>query len=254
MLDRDQPHTLPQPQLDVIDNCPVISEFLKKEIGTMGAKSVADVGGGANPTLDSDFVQQHKIDYVVLDISQTELDKAPTYCRKILVDLTGPPKDFSTCVGEAKFDIVFSYFFLEHVREPLAVHRNIHAALKPGGLAIHFFPTPNNIPLVANRLLSAKLSEFLVSIAQPTRDRKGTQGKFPAFYAMCGNPSRGSHAKFRQLGFDVIRHTGYIGHGYYDRFGLLRRFERALRPILLKAKIPLTSDALLVLRKQSVRD
>jgi SAM-dependent methyltransferase len=242
-------HPPSQPQLDVIDNYPETAEFVKHEIRSMGAKSVADVGGGANPALDAEFVQQHGIDYVLLDISQDELDKAPSYFRKIQVDLTGTFEEFSARVGEGKFDIVFSHFFLEHVKDPMAVHRNIYSALKPGGLAIHFFPTPNNIPLAANRLLSDKIGEFLISIADPKRDLKGTDRKFPAFYAMCGNPSKGLHAKFRRVGFDVIRHTGYIGHGYYDQFGLLRRLERALRPILLRAKIPITADALLVMQK-----
>jgi SAM-dependent methyltransferase len=249
---RDYPHSLPQPQLDLIENYPETDDFLKKEILQMGARSVADVGGGANPVLNADFVQQHHIDYALLDISQAELDKAPSYYRKVQVDLTASPTDFGARVAEGSFDIVYSHFFLEHVRDPLTVHRNIFASLKPGGLAIHFFPTPNNLPLAVNRLIPDKISGFLLSIAQPNRDRKGTQGKFPAFYAMCGNPSRNMHAKFHQLGFEVVRHTGYIGHGYYDQVAPLRRIERALRPILLKTKIPLTADALLVLRKRPV--
>jgi SAM-dependent methyltransferase len=250
MFNRDYTHILPQPQLDLIENLPETDDFLKREILHMGATSVADIGGGANPALDADFVRQHNIDYALLDISQVELDKAPSYFRKIHVDLTASSKDFSDHVGEGIFDIILSHWFLEHVQDPLAVHRNIHTALKAGGLAIHIYPTPNNIPLAVNRLLPEWVGEFLISIAQPMRDRKGMQRKFPAFYAMCGSPSKKMHAKLQQLGFDVLRHTGYIGHGYYDQFAPLRQFERALRPILLKAKIPLTSDALLVLRKR----
>lgn len=246
-------YVLPQPRLDRIENYPETGEFLKKEVLGLRATNpiVADVGGGANPALDSDFIHQHRVDYTLLDISQAELDKAPSYFRKIQVDLSASAEDFSARVGEGRFDIVYSHFFLEHVRDPLVVHRNIHTALKAGGLAIHFFPTPNTIPLALNRLLPEGVGEFLVGIAQPTRDLKGTQGKFPAYYRMCGNSSKRMHARFHNLGFEVVRHTGYIGHAYYDRFAPLCHCERALRPILLHAKIPLTSNALLVLRKRS---
>jgi SAM-dependent methyltransferase len=244
---------LPEPRLDRIENYPDTAEFLQQEVLATGAKYVADIGGGASPALDQNFLSKHQVDCTLLDISRIELDKASSFYRKIEVDLTAPAKDFLASIGSARFDIVYSHFFLEHVRDPIAVHRNIHAALNPGGLAIHFFPTPNNFPLAVNRLIPDWVSSFLVTFAQPERDRSGIQGKFPAYYAMCSNSSVQSCAKFRSLGFDVIRHTGYIGHGYYDRVAPLRRLERALRPILLKAGIPLTADALLVLRKQTTQ-
>lgn len=137
------------------------------------------------------------------------------------------------------------------MRDPLVVHRNIHRALKPEGLAIHFFPTPNSLPLAVNRMLPERVGELLISVFHPARDLKGSQGKFPAYYRMCGNPSVRTHAMLQSIGYDIVRHTGYIGHGYYDRFAPLRQCERALRTILLNAKIPMTSDALLVLRKRA---
>jgi SAM-dependent methyltransferase len=251
--DRARSPVLPEPRLDRIENYPETADFVKKAV--LGLESahpaVADVGGGANPALDFDFVQQHHVDYTLLDISQAELDKAPAYFRKIQVDMTAAPEDFSARVGQSRFDIVCSHFFLEHVRDPIVVHRNIHSALKPGGLAIHFFPTPNSIPLAVNRLLPESVGQFLIAVFHPVRDLKGKEGKFPAYYRMCGNPSERVHAVFAGIGYDVMQHTGYIGHGYYDRFGPLRRCERAFRTILLNAKIPMTSDALLVLRKRS---
>lgn len=49
------------------------------------------------------------------------------------------------------FDVVESQNVAEHVRDPEAMHHNIHAMLKPGGVAIHFFPTLFAVPFIVNR-------------------------------------------------------------------------------------------------------
>jgi SAM-dependent methyltransferase len=253
MADRIKSFPLPEPRLDVIDNFPCwqkATALLKQKVLENNFKKVADIGGGANPLIDGEFIREQGIDYTLLDISQVELDKAPDYYRKIQTDMTSSPEEFHAHVAKDQFNLVFSHMFIEHVRDPLRMHRNIHAALKPGGLAIHFFPTPYNLPLAANRLLPEWFTGALVSFFQPERDRNGSQVKFPAFYAMCGPPTKALHAQFRKLGFDVIQHTGYIGHDYYQRLPVVRNIERGLRPILLKAGIPLTSDAILILQKR----
>jgi SAM-dependent methyltransferase len=214
-------------------------------------RCIADIGGGANPLLDDALIRENGIEYTMLDISQVELEKAPAHYRKIQVDVTAPLEEFCARVGREEFDLVCSRDFLEHVRDPLRVHQNVYAALKPGGLAVHFYPSPNCLPLFLNRLLPERLSHLLLRIAQPRRDLDGYQRKFPAYYAMCGPPSESLHVKYRKLGFDVIRHTGFIGHDYYERLPVARQVESALRPALCKAGIPLISRTILVLRKRS---
>jgi SAM-dependent methyltransferase len=240
-------------KLDLIDNFPGWERapaFLEKEIQRRHCRSVADLGGGAHPMLPEAFVRERRLEYCVLDISQDELAKAPAYCDKIQVDLTAPSDEFRAKVPQNAFDLAFSHMFLEHVNDPMQVHRNIHSMLRPGGVAIHFYPSPNNVPLAVNRLIPERLSRRLVGVAQPERDLSGIQGKFPAYYAMCGRPSRKLHARFEAAGFRVIQHTGFVGHGYYSRFPALRSMELALRPVLLGAKLPLTSAMLLILQKQ----
>jgi hypothetical protein len=41
-------------------------------------KSIAEIGGGANPLLSLEFVNEQKLDYHIIDISQEELSKADT--------------------------------------------------------------------------------------------------------------------------------------------------------------------------------
>jgi SAM-dependent methyltransferase len=152
-------------------------------------------------------------------------------------------------VDKRDFDLVFSHMFLEHVQTPLQVHRNIHSLLKPGGLAIHFYPSPCNVPLGLNRVLPEWITTTMVRIAQPTRDLDGQLGKFPAYYKMCGNPSEALHRIFESMGYKVLAHTGFVGHTYYDRFPIVRDIELSLRPLLVRFGLGMTSAQLLILQK-----
>ena len=40
-------------------------------------KKICDIGGGANPLLSLDFINEHGLDYTVIDIDEEELAKAP---------------------------------------------------------------------------------------------------------------------------------------------------------------------------------
>jgi SAM-dependent methyltransferase len=157
--------------------------------------------------------------------------------------------NFDRLVPPASFDLVFSHMFLEHIRDPAAVHQNVRSMLKPGGIAIHMFPSPNNLPLILNRLVPEFVSRMLVGAAQPDRDLGGIEGKFPAFYKFCGAPSHRLRAVYESFGFEVVEHVGYIGHDYYLRFPILRDVERRARRSLVRLSVPLTSVVLLVLRK-----
>jgi SAM-dependent methyltransferase len=239
--------------LESIDDCPAWANaraFLQNQIVTRGAKRIADIGGGANPALDADFVRNTGLDYTVIDISQIELDKAPAYCRKIAADLAAPNAEFLGRVGAARFDLVFSSMLLEHVRDPLAAHQNIFSVLAPRGVAIHLYPSPNNLPLAINRLVPDGVGTLLLRLSQPKRDFTGHERKFPAYYKLCGNASRRLHNRFEELGYTVVQHTSYVGHRYYSRFPILREMERACRKPLIKAGISLTSAHLLILQKR----
>jgi SAM-dependent methyltransferase len=225
--------------------------FLKAEIEARGSRSIADLGGGANPMLDEAFVTNNGLRYQVLDISDTELRKGPAYCDKICVDICAPADLFDQRVRANSVDLAFSHMFLEHIREPDIAHRNIHRALRPGGVAVHFYPSPNNIPLFINKILPTDLSTSLVRMFQPERDLEGRLGKFPAYYKLCGKSSEFLRSHFKTLGFDVVCHTGFVGHGYYLRFPIIHKIGKALRAPVIAAGIRATSFELLILQKQT---
>lgn len=224
------------------------TELLEGLILADGLKSAVDIGGGANPLISAEFASRNLDSYSLFDISEAELAKATGYSRKTQVDMTDPA--FAGRVAPDQFDLAFSHMFLEHVDDPVQVHRNIHHCLKSGGYSIHFYPSPNNLPLLINRIVPASWSHLMVKIAQPERDLDGSQGKFKAYYRLSGDPSADLGGFFGDLGFDVVKHVGYVGHFYYDRFPLLRKIERSIRPALIKARIPLTSLMFLVLQKR----
>ena len=240
--------------LDVIDNFPAFDRagaYLKKMIVEHGYESIADIGGGANPMLDDEFIVDRDIRYSLIDISRAELLKANSRYDRIEADAAGAADAFQKQIAGRKFDLIFSHMFLEHVDNPVQLHKNLYRALNPGGRCVHIYPSPNNLPLTLNRLLPEKMSACLLKLAQPARDLEGSQGKFKAFYRMCGAPNRSLSAVLEEIGYTVIQHTGYIGHDYYARFKPAAMLERRLRRVIHRLQIPLTSGCLLVLERSA---
>jgi len=239
-------------ELDMLENFPGWAKatgFLENLIESRGCKSIADIAGGANPLLTDDFITKQQIDYCLIDISHAELAMAPAYYNKILADVTCPTEGFLRAIRGKTFALVFSHMLFEHIQNPIQAHINLYASLNAGGLAVHFFPSPNNLPLAINRLFPEYLTRALVRIAQPQRNISGRQGKFPAYYRMCGNPSKELHEQFGQIGYTVLRHTGFVGHNYYARFPIIRNIERTMRKVIVGAHIPLASFILLILEQ-----
>jgi SAM-dependent methyltransferase len=240
-------------QLQDLDKFPgwsAATPFLETLAAERGYRKIIDIGGGANPLIRRDFVRRNGIHYGLVDISQTELDKAPEYyTTKICIDVTSPTDTFLAKVGERNFDMAFSHMFLEHIDNPVQAHKNIRSLLKIGGLAVHLYPSPNNLPLAINRIVPEWLSTRMVKLAQPERDLRGRLGKFPAYYKLCGNRSRKLHELFEGVGYKVLVHTGFVGHEYYARVPIIRNIELMARRLLINAGIRMTSFQLLIMEK-----
>jgi SAM-dependent methyltransferase len=210
------------------------------------AKTVCDVGGGAQPSLTSDEINDRDIDYTLLDISAAELDKAPDQYRKLCLDISGPLP-----AGHPRYDLVMSHMLAEHIQDPVGFHRNIYELLAPGGVAAHMMPTYYEPAFIANHLLPARLTAALVRRAQPDRDVDHLAGKFPAYYRWCRGPSSRHIRRLESVGFQVEVMTGYFGTGYLSRSKRLQRlYTRVWVDPLLRHPIPLlTSYCWMVLRR-----
>ncbi len=220
-------------------------ETLEARARDPNVRRIGDIGAGANPRLSPDFVAQHDVDYVLLDISESELAKAPAEHTKIVADMEAPSVD----AGEP-YDFVFTRSTLEHIRSPEAFHRNVLSMLKPGGEAAHSFPTLYALPLTLNRILPERLVHAALMRIQPWRAHEGEFSKFPAFYRWCRGPSKRQRRRFEGIGFEVIEYAGFFGHDYYDRIPPLKSAEHRLAAALVRHPVPLlTSYAYVVLRR-----
>lgn len=208
--------------------------MLLRLIVEQGARVIGDIGGGKRPLVRPERVKELGIRYVVLDIDQTELDLADPRYEKVCVDMTG--ENVANRVP-MKFDFMFSMYFLEHVKDPLTLHRNIYSMLAPGGRVLHFFPTLFALPFVVNKLTSEGLGDRLLNLVQPERKLGPGKARFPAYYRWCFGPSRSQVARFESLGYEVERYVGYCGHNYYARIPALAALESMLAHVSARMRL-----------------
>lgn len=220
--------------------------FLRRIIASHRVRSVCEIGGGANPAFPLEYVAERELDYLILDLSQDELDKAPSGYRKVQADIVQAAPG-----GERGFDLVFSKMLAEHVLDGERFHRNVGELLRPGGIAVHFFPTLYAPPFVLNALLPERLAEFVLHIVQTGRERTGKRAKFPAYYHWCRGPTSRQVERFESLGFEIERYIGFFGHaGYFRKVPTLERAHRYFATWLVKHPFPqITSFTWVVLRK-----
>jgi SAM-dependent methyltransferase len=208
-----------------------------------GAVDVCDIGGGRNPMLSTERVAELGLDYTVLDISQHELDLAPPEFATVCADIAG----HHFAVHDA-FDFMFSKFVAEHVRSGELFHRNVYRALRPGGIAIHYFPTLFCVPFMVNRILPEALGSQILDVVFP-RDRTREE-KFPAHYSWTRGPTPRQLERLHAVGFDVLEYRAGFGHDYYRRVPILRDVaERWFRTTESHEWYGLSSFAIVVLRK-----
>lgn len=209
-------------------------------------KRVLEVGAGANPLFPPEFLAAHGLDYTALDISATELAKAPDCYRKIVGDICA-----DELVVDERFDFVFSRMLAEHVPDGEAFHRNVYRLLAPGGRAFHFFPTMWAPPFVLNRVLPERLAETVLHLIQRGREKHGRLAKFLAYYSWCREPLPSQIRRFESLGYRIESYIGHFGHrGYYVKFPPLLAMHDALTRWLVRHPRPaLTSFAYLTLQR-----
>ena len=220
--------------------------FLRTVVEQNGCRRVLEVGSGANPTLDPDYVRATGLQYVTSDLDEGELAKADPAFERLVIDLSAevPPE----MVGS--FDCVFSRMTGEHIRDGGKYHKNIYKALKPGGISVHCFSTLWALPFAVNYLLPDALTDALLNLFFPREDPH-KHGKFKAYYSWSRGPTKSMIHRFQSLGFEIIEYIGCFGHPYYSRkLPWLHRLEEAKTNYLLKHPVPqLCSYSTIILRK-----
>ena len=221
--------------------------FFGELIELNGARTVLEIGSGANPTLSPSYVSARRLSYTTNDVSEEELAKAEPSYETLCLDMATAD---GSRLPRDRFDFVFSRMVNEHVADGARYYRNIFEVLRPGGVSAHCFSTLYALPFVVNRLLPEAISSKVLDAVAP-RDRH-QHDKFRAHYSWSRGPTRRMLARLGGVGFEIVEYRGFFGHRYYERVpsGLLARLETAKSTWLQRHPLPgLTSYAAVVLRK-----
>jgi hypothetical protein len=219
--------------------------FLENLASRPGVKKICEIGGGSNPALSLAFITKHHLEYTILDISESELNKAPEGYIKLVGDITHP--HFSP---DNHYHLIFSKMLAEHVMDAASFHKNVFNLLDSGGMAFHFFPTLYSLPFVINKYLPETLSGNLLRLFFKERNNEGHHGKFPAYYNMCRGPTKNQIKKLEEVGYLIEKYIGFFGHGYFEKIPLVRTLSNLLPRLLRSHPNPwLTSYAYVLLSK-----
>jgi SAM-dependent methyltransferase len=222
---------------------------LDERLEGMAGGKVCELGGGARPALDLEFLNRKGLECLVVDISEPELRKAPPGYATLVGDVSSP--DFETGEHDGQYDLVFSRVLAEHVGDARQFHLNVHSLLRPGGTAMHFFPTLWWPPFVVNRILPESLAEKILLRIEPWRERSGTRGKFPAYYHWCFGPTGRQIERFASVGFGVERCVLYFGENSHAPGPVLGALnDRWARFMVRRPNYNFTSYATYILRAQ----
>jgi len=227
------------------DEWRAFDEYIHQLLVEKTCRRVCDVGGGANPIGVPSGVTS-EVDYTLLDISKSELAKAPDHYRKVVADIAGESRPE---LGD--YDLIFSKMLAEHVRDGERLHANVFEMLAPGGLAVHLFPTLYAFPFLVNRLIPEALALSILKKVSPARLAAGRFDKFPAHYSWTFGPTTRQLQRFQSLGYEIVEYLGMFGHaGYYERVPPIKKLHLAQAEWLVRHPIPaFTSYARITLRK-----
>lgn len=193
-------------------------DTLRSLVGRYPQADILELGGGRRPSFHLSEMPSNLKSYTVNDVSEAELSLVPYGYDKACFDVAGDASAF-----EGRYDVVFSRFLAEHVKDGRAMHRNVHKVLKPGGVAFHLIPTLYALPFVMNRLLPERIGQKVLDVFSPRRE---ISPKFPAYYSQCYGDTRGMRRLFQDIGYERVEIRNFYGHFYYETMPGLRELEK----------------------------
>jgi SAM-dependent methyltransferase len=188
-----------------------------------GLRDLCEIGGGRDPGFRPDSPNLAGLSLTLNDIDQLELDFAPHGLRKACFDIAGDLSEPDA--RPASFDLMVSRMVFEHVDGVERAWVNIHTLLKPGGLALAFFPTLYAPVFTLNHLIPEALSRRIVHALFPARRDGGGDPKFPALYDHCVSDEAKLRPMLARAGFAEVHVQPFWGHGYFDRMPGLKQVD-----------------------------
>lgn len=188
-------------------------------------QSVLEIGGGRSPMFNEGEIAQAQARYVINDISQRELSKAPDYCSKLCFDISSSDSEVIK-QNAASCSVIFSKMVFEHVKDARQAYRNIYELLAPGGICLNLHPILFSPPFVANYLIPELLSARLLKLIDDSRVETEIP-KFPAYYDMCRISTR-LRDELSCMGFSQVCQIPFFHHNYFVGVPVAREIDRAL--------------------------
>jgi 2-polyprenyl-6-hydroxyphenyl methylase/3-demethylubiquinone-9 3-methyltransferase len=140
-------------------------------------QTIYDVGGGATPYLTAARKSRLAARVVGLDISESELARAPAGCYDATQSV-----DIAAYAGCGDADLVICQSVLEHVHDVGGAFRSLASILRPGGRLLVFVPNRNAFFARINLLLPQGLKRRILFALYP--EKQETCG-FPVYYDRC---------------------------------------------------------------------
>jgi len=138
---------------------------------------ILDVGSGRAPLFAPEYRPPQCV-YTGLDAARSELEAAPagSYDATVVTDVLDYRHDLT-----AQFDLVVSWWLLEHVSSLTRALENLRGYLSPGGRLVVCFSGARSVAALANRTLPHALSRLLVQ----RFTGRSHESVFPARYDQC---------------------------------------------------------------------
>ena len=187
------------------------------------SRSLCEIGGGRSPLLEKAMVDELDADYTILDIAQSELDKAPSWPEKLCCDIAGAAMPKRQGSG---YDLMFSHMVMEHLKDVRQGYRNIYELLADGGIVINFHPTLYAVPFLINYILPDEITRPILERFDPARGETG-RPKFPARYSWCLSTAK-AEGMIREVGFREVLIIPFWGHFYFKKIPLIRSLDAAI--------------------------
>ncbi len=177
-------------------------ELVLRLSSRFGLSALCEIGGGRDPGFLPTNPALRGLSLTVNDIDQHELDCAPEGLAKACFNIAGDLSEADAMPGS--FDLMFSRMVFEHVDGVESAWNNIYTLLRPGGVALAFFPTLYAPVFMVNRMIPEKLSRAIVHALYPARRDGGSDPKFPALYDHCVSSERTLRPMLERAGFSDI--------------------------------------------------
>jgi len=199
-----------------------------KLISLTKARRVLEIGGGRWPLFSTDEITEAGINYVVNDISESELALAPPYFEKVCFDIAKPiGEEHQALFGTV--DLMFSQMVFEHVSDAIRAYQNVHALLAPGGVCLNFHPVLYSIPFLVNWLLPETLSSQLLRLVFPNR-RSDEVPKHPAWYDLC-LIRKSIRNRLSAIGYRRVWQVPFWYHDYFTKIPGVYQLDHAAAAI-----------------------